>query len=320
MTPSRESAAAESKQVTVCECWLRDGLQGWPGTVTTADKLRLARAVAESGVPELDVTSFIPPSTTPQFGDAVEVLREFPEGPAVRVLTVNLIGVRRVVAARREGLRIDSCGFPLSVSESHNRANLRASHAEQQQLITAMVPELLSAGISPLLGLATAFGCPIEGRVPFDRVLALAGWGRDLGIRRMMLGDTTGMADPVVAHARWRRVLEEFPDVEWVAHFHDTRGWGIANTLAALAAGVTTVDTSLGGIGGEPRTVEQNHAGESGNTCTEDLVTLLDQVGVETDIDLELLLRAGELSEEILGQRLRSQVLRTGPAFQSRRV
>lgn len=129
-----------------------------------------------------------------------------------------------------------------------------------------------------------------------------------------MLGDTTGMADPRHAATLFADVTKAFPDTDFIAHFHDTRGSGIANTLAAVAAGVRCVDSSLGGLGGEPPTVEQQHSGETGNVCTEDLVALLARMGVRTGIDIDRLLQVGRLVEEICGVSLRSQVQRAGTA------
>jgi hydroxymethylglutaryl-CoA lyase len=296
--------------VRVCEASLRDGIQGWPTVLPTADKVRLLRAIADAGVPEIDVTSFVPSHVVPQFGDAEEVLAAVPDGVLVRVLTVNVKGVRRLVDS---GARIDRCGFPISASEPHNLANLRRDHATHKVAIAEMVDELGAAGIAPLLGVATAYGCPLQGLVDRDEVLGLVAWGHSLGIRSIMIGDTTGMADPRAVRELFTTATAEFPDVEFVAHFHDNRGCGIANTLAAVEAGAATVDASLGGIGGEPAAVEQGFVGESGNVATEDLAAVLARMGVPTGIDLPALLAAGRLAEEVLGRPLLSRVLRAGP-------
>jgi hydroxymethylglutaryl-CoA lyase len=176
-----------------------------------------------------------------------------------------------------------------------------------------MVDVLGEAGIAPLLGVATAYGCPIQGRVERDDVLALVAWGHSLGIRSIMFGDTTGMADPRAVHELFTEAVHAFPDAEFVAHFHDNRGCGIANTLAAIDAGAATVDASLGGVGGEPAAVEQGFVGESGNVTSEDLVAVLERIGVRTGIDLDALLEAGSLAEELLGRPLLSRVQRAGP-------
>jgi hydroxymethylglutaryl-CoA lyase len=300
------------RDVAVCEAWPRDGIQGWPAVLPTADKVRLVEAVAAAGVPEIDVTSFVPAHVVPQFSDADEVLAAVPSQVTVRVLTVNVRGAQRVVAAHRLGRSINRCGVPISASEAHNLANLRRDHATHKQAIAEMVDVLGEAGVAPLLGIATAYGCPIRGRVERDEVLSLVGWGASLGIRSIMFGDTTGMADPRTVHELFTEAVRAFPDVEFVAHFHDNRGCGIANTLAAIDAGAATVDASLGGVGGEPAAVEQGFVGESGNVSTEDLVAVLAQMSVRTGIDLDALLHAGSLAEEILGRPLHSRVQRAG--------
>ena len=301
------------RDVAVCEASLRDGIQGWPRVVPTADKVRMLHAVAAAGVAEIDVTSFVPAHIVPQFVDAEQVLSDVPGGVLVRVLTVNVRGARRVAEARARGSRIDRCGFPISASEPHNLANLRRDHAAHKAAVAEMVDVLGGAGIAPLLGVATAYGCPIQGRVDRDDVLALVEWGRSLGIRSIMFGDTTGMADPRAVRELFTAAVAAYPDVEFIAHFHDNRGCGIANTLAAIDAGAATVDGSLGGIGGEPAAVEQGLVGEGGNVVTEDLVAVLDRMGVRTGTDLTALLRAGALAEELLGRPLFSRVQRAGP-------
>ncbi len=302
-----------ARDVTVCEAWLRDGIQGWPTFLATADKIRMLQAVAGAGVPEIDATSFVPAHVVPQFSDAEEVLGAVPDDVTVRVLTVNVTGAHRVVAAHRAGRAVDRCGFPISASEPHNIANLRRDHASHKQAVAEIVDVLGEAGVAPLLGVATAYGCPIQGRVERDDVLALVGWGHSLGIRSIMLGDTTGMADPRTVHELFTEAVRAYPDVEFVAHFHDNRGCGIANTLAAIDAGAATVDASLGGVGGEPAAVEQGFVGESGNVTTEDLAAVLERMAVRTGIDLGALLRAGALAEELLGRPLLSRVQRAGP-------
>lgn len=299
-------------RIQVCEAWLRDGIQGWPEVIATESKTALLDAVVDSGVSEIDVTSFVPARVVPQFGDSTDVLAAVPEGTRLRVLAVNVRGVQRVVDAHRDVRRIDRCGIPYSVSESHNLANLRRDHADHRRAVTQMFDELSAAGIDTLLGLATAYGCPIEGAVPRTKVYAAIEWAYELGIRSIMLGDTTGMADPRSVREIFAYAVKSWPDVNFVAHFHDNRGVGIANTLAAIDAGVRTVDASLGGVGGEPASVDQGFVGESGNVTTEDLVAVLNQMNVVTGIDVDKLLRAGALAEQILGRPLHSRVQRAG--------
>jgi hydroxymethylglutaryl-CoA lyase len=299
--------------VSICEAWARDGIQGWPEALTTADKLRVITAAAASGVGEIDAASFVPASVVPQFADAEQVLAGIDESVRIRVLTVNVRGVTRVVEAHRGVRRIDRCGIPFSASEPHNLANLRRDHAAHKEQVAAMVDTLGAAGIDPLIGVATAWGCPIGGRVEPDTVFGLVDWAYGLGVRSIMFGDTTGMAHPCGVTQLFTTAVTRWPEVDFVAHFHDNRGVGIANALAAIGAGVRTVDASLGGVGGEPSAVGQGDVGESGNVVTEDLVAALQQMDVPTGIDLAALLRAGRLAEDVLGRPLHSRIQRSGP-------
>jgi hydroxymethylglutaryl-CoA lyase len=312
-TAAAVSSGVAARSVTVCESVLRDGLQGWPAIVATDAKVALVHAIAAAGFAELDVTSFVPASVVPQFGDALEVLAAVPDRLRTRVLTVNVKGVQRVVQAHQQVRRIDACGIPFSASEAHNIANLRRDHAAHRVAVGQMVEDLLTAGIQPLVGIATAFGCPITGRIDPDTVFDIASWLHSLGVRKIMLGDTTGMADPGRAECYLRFATQEWPDTDFVAHFHDNRGCGVANALAALRGGATTVDSSLGGLGGEPSSVDQGDVGESGNVATEDLAAVLDRLGYVTGLDIGRVLSVGALLEERLGRRLHSRVMRAGP-------
>jgi hydroxymethylglutaryl-CoA lyase len=175
-----------------------------------------------------------------------------------------------------------------------------------------MVQSGLDAGIQVMAAVATAYGCPILGQVDEEIVFGIARTLVDYGVSRLMLSDTTGLADPVRVRRFAERAKQEFPGVELIAHFHDTRGTGLLNTWAAVESGITTVDSSLGGLGGEPRSVEQNHSGETGNVATEDLVVALERAGVSTGINIAALLDAGRAQEQVTGSASRAQVLRTG--------
>ncbi len=308
---------AVSNDVVVCEVWPRDGIQGWGRVLPTAEKLAVIEAVVEAGVSEVDATSLVSPAATAQFGDAADLLEglaaaEF--SASFRVLAVNRRSIERLRACGEAAQVVDTVGSPISASEEHNLANLRKNHADQKRELEAIIEGARELGATPLVCVATAFGSPLSGVVSRAQVVDLAGWAYERGVRRLMLGDTTGMADPRHAAELFTEVAQAFPDAEWTAHFHDTRGSGIANTIAAVAAGVRSVDSSLGGLGGEPPTVEQNHSGETGNVCTEDLVALFERMGIRTGIDVDKLLRAGRLAEKICGVGLRSQVQRAGLA------
>ena len=314
MTTAVTATSELPASVRVCECWARDGLQSWPRVVPLADKLEVLRLVVAAGVAEVDATALVPERLAPQFADAEALLAALaPTGVRTRVLVPNLRGVERAVAIReRLGGGIDAVGVPISASEAHNRANVRRGHAEHLAEIATMTRAAHAAGLRVGAAVATAYGCPIAGAVAEETVFAIARRLVDLGVASLMLSDTTGLADPVRARRYTERAVAEFPGVEVVAHFHDTRGAGIANTWAAVLGGAACVDACLGGIGGEPATVQQNHAGETGNVCTEDLVVLLARAGVATAVELEAIMAAGRRAEAILGSTGRSQVLRTG--------
>jgi hydroxymethylglutaryl-CoA lyase len=305
------SIAPPLPPITFCELLLRDGLQGWPAFIPTSEKLEMLRAIAAAGVPEIDVTSFVPAHVVPQFADADELLAAMDATAAVRVLTVNLKGAQRVVAAHSRIRSIQRCGIPFSASEPHNLANLRCDHATHRERVAAMIDVLGAAGVPPMIGIATAWGCPIQGAVDPDQVLALVDWAYSLGVTSIMLGDTTGMADPMRVEALFSSALRQWPAVKFIAHFHDNRGLGIANVLAAIRIGVTSVDGCLGGLGGEPAAVDQGEVGESGNVVSEDLLAALAQMGYETGIDLPRLLSAGAAAERVIERRLFSKMQRS---------
>lgn len=299
--------------VQICECWARDGLQSWPAAIAAEDKVAVLREIAAAGVTEVDATALVPASVVPQFADAELVLAGLVElGVRARVLAPNLRGVRRAVELKERFDFIETVGFPISASEPHNLANLRRTHAQHLPEIAEMVKVSKDAGLRVLVAVATAYGCPIVGDVPESTVFGLAEELVTLGVDRLMLSDTTGLADPARAASFTARAVESFPGVEIIAHFHDTRGAGMTNTWAAISAGATCVDACLGGIGGEPASVEQNHSGETGNVSTEDLVVMLERAGVVTGVDPDRLLLAGQLASRVIGAPTRSQVQRTG--------
>ena len=305
---------AAGARVNLCEVILRDGIQAWPRFIDTEQKIRLLRAIADAGVPEVDATSFVSAKLVPQMADGFAVLAAAPETLRVRVLAVNMKGVESTIHAHQTIRPIQRCGTPFSVSESHNRANLRRGHDEQRAVVAEMFAALQAAGIAPLLGVVTAFGCPIEGKVDPEAALAIAQWGYDLGVRSIMFGDTTGMANPRSVSAMFGAAAKMFPDADLIAHFHDNRGAGLANAVAAIGSGATTVDACLGGLGGEPSAIELGLAGDQGNVISEDLVAVLHGMGIETGIDPAALLRAGAIAEEIVGRALFSKVQRAGLA------
>lgn len=295
-----------------CELLLRDGIQGWPDVISTENKVQLANAISNAGVSEIDLTSFVPAHVVPQFADAGLVLEQYEGSARIRVLTVNAKGADRVIEAHQNIRPIQVCGMPFSASEAHNLANLRCDHATHKERIKAIVDMVGAAGITPMVCVATAWGCPIEGEIAPEIVHDHVGWLQGIGVSSIMLGDTTGMADPHRVKTLFSSLIRDYPQAAFIAHFHDNRGCGIANVLAALDAGVREIDGCLGGLGGEPASVEQGNVGASGNVVTEDLVSALDRMGLDTGINISKLVEAGELAERVIGRPLFSKILRAG--------
>lgn len=282
----------------------RDGLQN-EAPVPTSGKLALIDALAGTGIGRIEAVSFVSPAAVPQMADAEQVWASLERGSGVRysALVANLRGAQRALAAGVGELEV-----VVSASDTHNRRNVRRSTAESLDAIAEIIALAHRAGATCQVIVATAWGCPYEGEVPEPRVLAVADRAVRDGADGISFGDTTGMATP----GRVARLVGQFrsahPDVGLNLHFHNTRGAGLANVLAALQLGVSDFDASVGGLGGCPYA-----PGASGNVCTEDLVHMVEDMGVTTGIDLEALLAAARRAEELIGRTLPSQVLRAGP-------
>ncbi len=296
------------KAVRIREVGPRDGFQNEPRTIPTAAKVALIDGLCRTGLPRLEVTSFVRPEVIPQLADAEDVLDaiERPGGVALSVLVPNRRGLERALGRRG---RFDEVGVFLSASETHNRRNLNRSVAESLAEAAAVVGRAALAGLRGEAIISVAFGCPYEGRVDPDRVFALGRALREAGAAELSFADTTGMANP-------RQVGDFFlaaraaldPEVELTAHFHNTRGAGLANVLAALQAGVSSFEASVGELGGCPVP-----PGSTGNIATEDLVSMLEEMGIATGVDLPSLLACAARAEAALGRRLGSHTLRAGP-------
>jgi hydroxymethylglutaryl-CoA lyase len=295
------------RAVRIREVGPRDGFQNEPEVIPTGDKVRLVDLLAATGLPRLEVTSFVRPDVIPQLADAEEVLARIRRPPDVSysVLIPNERGLERALEHRD---RFDEINVFLSATESHNRRNVNRSISESlgglgRTVAWAREEELRCEGV-----ISVVFGCPYEGEVPPDRVLDIAEGLAQAGCEEVSFGDTTGMANP-------RQVAEFFPaarerlgGVELTAHFHNTRGQGLANVLAALERGVDSFEAAFGELGGSPLT-----PGATGNISSEDLVSMLHEMGVETGVDLERLIEASRSVQELLGRPLGAHVLRAGP-------
>lgn len=279
--------SAHSPQILVSEVGPRDGLQSIRSIMPTEAKKTWIAAEAAAGVREIEVGSFVPPKLLPQLADTAEIVayaRTIP-GLTVAALVPNLKGAENAVAAGAQKITL-----PLSVSETHSLKNLRKTHEQVFEEVRGIVE--LIRGLPPEQrphfegGLSTAFGCTLEGPVPEDKVVALAARLMALGCDEVGLSDTTGYANPAQLQRLIRLVRAEVGEQALTGvHLHNTRGLGLANALAALEVGITTLDASLGGLGGCPFA-----PGASGNIVTEDLVFMLDSMGFDTGIDLEKLL------------------------------
>ena len=298
-----ENAPAE---ITVVEVGPRDGLQNISRAIATEDKLRIVNALIAAGLKEIEVTSFVHPKAIPQLADAEQLLELLPRPPGVHywALVPNEKGAERASRSQLYGITI-----VLSASESHNRANVRMSIAESLARMAGIVSIARAAGLQVRAGIATAFGCPFEGDVPPERVVEIAKRFVNLGVDYILLADTTGMADPRQVARVLEHVRAALPDVTLGVHMHNTRGAGMANVLAAWQTGITIFDSSIGGLGGCPFA-----PGATGNVCTEDMVHMFQRMGVSTGVDLNALLAAARLTQDILGFELPGQVMKAGPA------
>ena len=295
-------------RVRIREVGPRDGFQNEPEVIATEDKIRLVELLARTGLKRLEVTSFVRADVIPQLADAREVLAraEIPGDVSVSVLIPNERGLEHALELRE---RLDEINVFLSASETHNRKNVNRSVEESLTGLERVLPRAREAGLRCEGVISVSFGCPYEGDVPRERVFAIARRLVAAGAQEIGFGDTTGMANP-------RQVREFFPvarealgdDVELTAHFHNTRGQGLANVLAALEAGVDSFESSFGELGGCPVP-----RGATGNIATEDLVSMLHEMGIETGVDLDRLLEAAREAQRVLGRPLGSHTLVAGP-------
>jgi hydroxymethylglutaryl-CoA lyase len=293
--------------VRIREVGPRDGFQNEPEVIPTSDKVRLIDMLAGTGLRRLEVTSFVRPDVIPQLADAAEVLAAItrPADVSYSVLIPNERGLERALEQRD---RFDEINVFLSATESHNKRNKNRTIAESLDDLGRTVARAREEGLRCEGVISVVFGCPYEGEVAPDRVLEIADALAEMGCEEVSFGDTTGMANPRQVGEFLASATERLDGVELTAHFHNTRGQGLANVLAALEQGVSSFESAFGELGGSPLT-----PGATGNISTEDLVSMLHEMGVETGVDLERLLDASRAAEEVLGRPLGAHVLRAGP-------
>lgn len=297
--------------VVLCECFARDGLQHEPAFVATAVKRALIERFAALGFRRIEATSYSNPKVVPQFADASELLRQLPrrEGVFYKATCANPKAVERARADQEAGFGANEISLLVSATESHTQKNLKRSRAEQWANVEEMVRT--ADGRFRMVGtVSVAFGCPFEGRVDPGVVAEDAARFAALGVRHVAIGDTTGMATPLSVRDLFDR-LSAIDGLVPIAHFHDSRGTGLVNYVAAHEAGVRHFDSSFGGVGGHPAKVKYG-GGHTGNVCTEDLVGLFESMGIATGIDLDGLLATAEACEQALGRELHGRVTRTG--------
>ena len=298
--------ALQVERVSIREVGPRDGFQNEPEVIPTDQKVRLVELLAQTGVRRLEVTSFVRPDVVPQLADGAEVLRraDIPPEVSVSVLIPNERGLESALELRD---RFQEVNLFLSASEAHNRANVNRSIAESLEGLERVIGRARAEGLRCEGVISVAFGCPYEGEVPEERVLGIARRLVEAGCEEIAFGDTTGMANPTQVRRFFERATPEL-DAELTAHFHNTRGQGLANVLAALEAGVRSFESSFGELGGCPVP-----KGATGNVASEDLVSMLHEMGFETGIDLERLVQAARTAQDLLGRPLGSHVLSAGP-------
>jgi hydroxymethylglutaryl-CoA lyase len=299
---------SDPQPVTIREVGPRDGFQNEPEVIPTDAKVELVEALARTGLRRLEVTSFVRADVIPQLADGAEVLRraDIPPEVAVTVLIPNEKGLDKALELRE---RFGEVNCFLSASETHNRKNVNRSIEDSLAGLERVLPRAREAGLRCEGVVSVAFGCPYEGAVPRERVWAIARRLRDAGAEELAFGDTTGMANPVQVRSFFAEAREALgADVELTAHFHNTRGQGLANVLAALDAGCRSFESSFGELGGCPVP-----KGATGNIATEDLVSMLHEMGHPTGVDLERLVAAARRAQEVLGRPLGSHTLVAGP-------
>jgi hydroxymethylglutaryl-CoA lyase len=296
-----------AERVLIREVGPRDGFQNEPEIIATADKVRLVEMLARTGLSRLEVTSFVRADVIPQLSDGPEVLRtaDIPGDVSVTVLIPNERGLDNALELRD---RFDEVNLFLSASESHNRANVNRSIEESLSGLERVVSRAREEGLRCEGVISVSFGCPYEGEVPPERVFGIAERLVAAGCAEIAFGDTTGMANPLQVRSFFEAARSRLADVELTAHFHNTRGQGLANVLAALDSGVRSFESSFGELGGCPVP-----KGATGNIATEDLVSMLHEMGYETGIDLERLLESSRAVRDVLGRPLTSHLLTAGP-------
>jgi hydroxymethylglutaryl-CoA lyase len=292
------------KSVTLVEVGPRDGLQNEGRFIPTEQKIELIERLSQTGLKRIEITSFVHPKAVPQLRDSEEIVQKVKRRPDViySTLVPNEKGLERALSSG-----VKEIAFFVSASETHNQKNVKMSVSESLKGFRNIAEKALTHGIRIRGYVVTAFGCPYEGRIPLEKVESIVGEYRALGVHEVALGDTTGMANPVQVSQMIQRLKTRMEKMALAFHFHDTRGAALANILTALQEGITIFDGSIGGMGGCPYA-----PGASGNVATEDLVNMLEEMGIPTGIDLRKLIDCAKYARELIQRDLPSHLLSAG--------
>jgi hydroxymethylglutaryl-CoA lyase len=303
------------KSISINEEGPREGFQFEKGPIATARKIELIDSLSKTGLKQIQVASFVPPKNVPGWADAEDVVRGFTRAPGIRytALWLNNKGMLRALATGK----LDLLGsISLTVSEKFLLRNQNRSFKENETAQRETLAMYIDHGlVVERLGLMAVFGCNFEGDIPVSRIVQFVRTGLDIGaeqgvtIKRVSLADTMAWATPTSIKRVVGAVREAFPDIEVNLHLHDTRGMGIANAYAGLEMGVASFDSAVGGLGGCPFA---GHRGAAGNVCTEDLVFMCEEMGIDTGIDLDALIESALLAEDIVGHPLPGCVMKGG--------
>ena len=292
------------KNVKVTEVGPRDGFQSEKTILKTEDKISIINELIEAGFPRIEVSSFVSPKAIPQLADAEIILSKIKRSPntTLAALVPNARGAIRAVEAN-----LDEIVVFLSASESHNKKNVNRN-VDESLIGFREIADIAGKNNIPIQGdIATAFGCPFEGNVPSKRLAEISKEYKEMGFKGVTLGDTTGMATPPVVTDAINAIRDAVPDFSITLHFHNTRGIGLANVMSGLYQGITDYESCFGGMGGCPFAPNA-----TGNVCSEDLIYLLHEMGVETGIDLDKLISIAQKVEGLVGHKLPGQVMRAG--------
>jgi hydroxymethylglutaryl-CoA lyase len=295
------------ERVQIREVGPRDGFQNEPENIPTDDKIRLIDALAGAGFKRIEVASFVRADVIPQLADGVEVLNriDVPDDVALMVLVPNSKGLDNALKLRE---KFHEAAIFVSASETHNLRNVNRTVAQTMADNDLMAKRITAEGLTCAAVIATSFGCPFEGRVELTRVLDLAERFAAAGATEIGFGDTTGMANPAYVSEFFAAALDRLPQVELTAHFHNTRGQGLANAYSALEAGCASFESSFGELGGCPVP-----KGSTGNIATEDLVSMFHEMGVDTGLSLPKIIDAARAAQTVLGRKLTSHSIVAGP-------